>query len=218
MAKRKDLTGMKFGKLTVVSIDEKATSRHYKWICKCECGNTVSVFGTNLNQGISQSCGCNSSRTRAYKLKDINTKHGMSRTRIYHIYHGILIRCTKPNSQNYKHYGGRGITMCDEWANSFESFVSWANSNGYNEELTLERIDNNKGYSPDNCKWIPQSEQPLNRRNNIYATINGETKTVKEWAEISGINYNTLRSRLQDFHWAEADLLKLESHYHRENH
>lgn len=215
MPKINDLTGLRFGLLTVIDLDTSANKGHRKWNCICDCGNHSSVFATNLNRGATTSCGCLSSRHGATKLKEINTKHGMSNSKLYHVYYGVLYRCTKENSKAFKHYGGRGISICDEWKNSFESFNQWAITNGYEEGLTIERIDNNGNYEPTNCKWIPQSEQVNNRRTNIYATINGETKTLKEWSRISGISYTTLRSRKMRYKWDDADLLSKPTPYHR---
>lgn len=208
MPKLQDLTGLKFNKLTVIELDiATSTVKHKKWICKCDCGNLTSVFGTNLKQGTTTSCGCQSSRNNARKLIKVNTTHGLSRSKIYHIYHTMKNRCYKKSSKAYSDYGGRGIAICDKWLDSFEVFNNWAVSNGYEVGLTLERIDVNGNYEPSNCKWITQSEQSDNKRTTLYATINGETKTLKEWSAISGVKYNTLRARYVDYGWTGKKLL-----------
>lgn len=214
MANPINLTGIKFGNLTVLKLDENSTSKHRKWHCKCDCGNSTSVYATNLKSCATTSCGCKSSR-HEHKLKEINTKHGLSRSKIYHVYHSVKNRCFKKTNKHYKDYGARGIIMCDEWKTSFETFYNWATSNGYKEGLTLERMDVNGNYDPENCTWITQSEQCNNKRTTLYATINGETKTLKEWSEISGITYNTLFFRKEKYKWSDERLLEKPTPYHR---
>jgi ribosomal protein S27E len=210
-----DLTNQKFGKLTVLYRDPNSPRKYTKWICKCDCGNTTSVYSHALRQGKTKSCGCMSSKKNTSSRTNRSNLHGKSKSKLYHVYYSILDRCNNPNNKAYKHYGARGITICDEWEKSFENFYKWAISNGYQEGLTLERIDNNKGYSPENCKWIPKSEQVKNRRTTLYATINGETKTLKEWAEISGIKYSTLHYRKTKYNWPDERLLEQPTPYHR---
>ena len=208
MPKFKNLTGLKFGKLTVIELDSSYTKKHKKWFCECDCGNFTSVFGTNLKQGVTTSCGCQSSRNNARELVKVNTTHGLSRSKIYRIYHTMKNRCYKKSSKPYNDYGGRGKIICNEWLSDFESFQNWAISNGYEEGLTLERIDVNGNYEPSNCKWITQSEQCNNKRTTLYATIKGETKTLKEWSLLSGIKYNTLHTRKRVYGWDDEDLLR----------
>ena len=208
MPKFKNLTGLKFGKLTVIELDSSYTKKHKKWFCECDCGNFTSVFGTNLKQGVTTSCGCQSSRNNARELVKVNTTHGLSRSKIYRIYHTMKNRCYKKSSKPYNDYGGRGIIICNEWLSDFESFRNWAISNSYEEGLTLERIDVNGNYEPSNCKWITQSEQCNNKRTTLYATIKGETKTLKEWSLLSGIKYNTLHTRKRVYGWDDEDLLR----------
>ena len=135
------------------------------------------------------------------KNRDINTgqfkaRHGMYGTKLYHIWNGLSGRCLNPNNKDYDNYGGRGITVCDEWRKP-ENFFGWAFLNGYNVDLTLDRIDCNKGYSPDNCRWITSEGQQRNKRNNVYLEYNGERHCISEWAEITGINKNTIFSRIR---------------------
>lgn len=130
-------------------------------------------------------------------LKASNFKHGLARTRLDNIYCKMISRCYKPQDVGYQLYGGRGITVCDEWKNDKMSFFKWALNNGYTEELTLDRIDVNKGYSPDNCRWTNWIVQQNNRRTNHRVEINGETHTVAEWSRISGISVDTIYIRLK---------------------
>lgn len=129
-------------------------------------------------------------------------KHGGTGTRLYSCWATMKYRCHNTNAQGYKRYGGRGINVCDEWANSFLQFKEWALNNGYADNLTIDRIDNNKGYSPENCRWATAKEQGRNRGDNRLLTLNGETKTLIEWAEIAGIGVATLHSRLFKHGWS----------------
>lgn len=125
-----------------------------------------------------------------------HTMHGLSRHRIYSIYLNMKTRCS-PTDYRHKRYSDRGITVCDEWLNSFEAFSEWAFSNGYAENLSLDRIDNDKGYFPENCRWATAKEQANNTRKNRLLTFNGETHTLSEWSDITGINHDTLCSRVK---------------------
>lgn len=126
-------------------------------------------------------------------------KHGLSNTRLHRIWHSMYCRCYYKSTNQYKNYGGRGIKVCEEWKHmqGFINFYNWAINNGYKETLTLDRIDNNKGYCPSNCRWITPKEQSNNRRNNVYYIFNGETKTSKQWCELYNISQTTLLDRLK---------------------
>ncbi|MEH7114969.1 hypothetical protein V7124_21805 [Neobacillus niacini] len=130
------------------------------------------------------------------KIEEASKTHGMRRTRLYNTWTQIKQRCTNKNNDRYEEYGGRGIKVCKEWMESFEVFKEWALKNGYRNDLSIDRIDVNGDYEPINCKWSTEIEQQRNKRNNHYKTINGETKTVAEWAEISGLPYKTLQRRV----------------------
>lgn len=125
----------------------------------------------------------------------------------YKRYRSMINRCYNPNHTHYHNYGGRGITVCNEWKNDYQKFCDWANSSGYKEGLTLDRIDNNKGYSPENCRWATRKEQGRNQRTNVKITINGKTKLMCEWAEISGISEGNISKRIKRG-WGDEDLLK----------
>lgn len=128
-----------------------------------------------------------------------NPKHGLSKTRIHRIWHSMYCRCYYPTTNGYERYGGRGITVCEEWKSlqGFINFYKWTKENGYNDELTLDRIDNDKGYYPENCRWVTPKFQSNHRRNNVFYTYKGETKTSKQWCEIFGISQTTLNDRLK---------------------
>ena len=197
MPKLVDLTGMRFGRLTVV---ERAGNKGKKaaWLCVCDCGNTLITTGENLRCGDTQSCGCyNRERSSV-----TNTKHGHSRSKLYAIHQSMKARCYNPNNKQYKDYGDRGIKVCDEWLNNFEVFYKWAMANGYEEHLTVDRIDNNGNYCPENCRWTTMKQQSNNRRNNNYITYNGETHTLSEWARITKQDRGALNSRINKYHWS----------------
>lgn len=174
----KDLTGMKFGKWEVLSYNGGG-----KWVCKCECGTIRPVVSTSLTKGKSKSCGCRF------------LKHGYDGTKIYRLWCYMRERCNSENHKSYKYYGGRGIKVCKEW-DVAKNFIDWALSNGYKEGLTLDRINTDGDYSPNNCRFISNKEQQRNKRNNRFFEINGVKRTVSHWAEISGIDRHTLLYRI----------------------
>lgn len=188
----KDLAGKVFGRLTAVKPSGKYIDNKQVWKCYCECGNIVEVVGTSLTQGTTQSCGC----LAIERVSETNTKHGMSQERIYNIWNGMMGRCYNQKAKFYNDYGGRGIYVCDEWYD-VNNFVEWALVNGYNKKLTIDRIDVNGNYEPDNCRWITNKEQQNNKRNNVFIEYQGETKTLQQWSEILEINHTVIRNRLK---------------------
>lgn len=190
MPKRIDITGQVFGKLTVISFYGVKNKRTY-WNCKCSCGKELIAESYCLRHGHTKSCGC-------YRTLDGNEpryRHGKVKTRLYSIWSNMKNRCDNPNAQFYKDYGGRGITYCEEWRD-FIAFEKWAVANGYKEDLTIDRINNNGNYEPDNCRWTSIKEQQRNRRSNHLLTFKGETHCINEWAEILGISRETIKNRL----------------------
>ena len=197
----KDMTGKKIGRLTVVAYSHIGAGGKAYWECKCECGNTCVISGDKLRRGHTKSCGCLQRKMR----KEGNHKtHGMSNTRIYRIWANMNERCSNPNSDMYYNYGGRGITVCEDWKKP-ENFISWANKTGYKDGLSIERIDVNGNYQPSNCKWITPKEQSLNQRRSHFLTAFGKTQTIKEWADETGIKYDTIERRVNQYKWSAED-------------
>ena len=201
MWKAEDLTGQRFGKVTVLS--RVANNKHGRavWLCKCDCGNEKEIPAANLKSGRTTSCGCYSGG-----LKRKTGTHGMTNTRIFHEWQSMLQRCNNPNNQRYEDYGGRGIKVCDEWIDNFVSFYEWSMDNGYDEILTLDRKDVDGDYSPDNCRWVTNLEQQSNKRNNRVIECNGEKYILNEWARITGLNAQTIAWRI-DRGWSVEEAL-----------
>ena len=193
MGKTNDLTGQKFGLLTVIERAGRTKWRTPIWLCKCDCGNYTKVLSSNLVSNSTKSCGC----LRKNQLKT----HGLAYTGLYPIWIAMKDRCFNCNNREYYCYGGRGITVCDEWKDNFQVFYEWANKNGYKRGLTIDRIDNNKGYCPENCRWTTMKEQANNKRTNHYITYKNETHTLTEWAEKLGIKERVLSSRINNLKW-----------------
>lgn len=189
MGKFQDLTGQKFGRLTVIKRDKNKYGR-VTWLCRCECGNMCIVTANSLKTGNSTSCGC------FRKEHPNHTKHNQRHTRLYKIWLKMKQRCFNSKDKSYKNYGGRGITMYDKWVNDFMSFYYWSKENGYKEDLSIDRIDNNGNYEPNNCRWTDKKTQNRNTRSNHKITYNGKTMCIIEWAEELGINYSTLKWRI----------------------
>jgi hypothetical protein len=195
MAKeRLELTGQKFGRLTAIRIAEKRKHKKYYWECKCECGNICVVMGTKLKNGYTKSCGC----LLPDLIRETKTTHGLTHSKTYKIWASMKKRCDNPADNGYHKYGARGIKYCEKWG-LFENFFSDMGlcPSGY----SIERINNNGDYEPDNCKWIPLKDQARNRRSNRYITYNGITKTIIQWSEHYNIEYRKLYVRLVTLNW-----------------
>lgn len=192
-----DLVGKRFGRLTVVAYDSCHPHGKSMWQCRCECGNICVVRGTRLTSGHTKSCGCYSQDITKARV----TTHGLSNTRLYNIWRVMRKRCDYENGANYKNYGAKGIRVCEEWYN-FENFRDWAITNGYEECLTIDRIDNNGDYTPENCRWVDMKAQSRNTSRNKVITFRGETHCMKDWADILGINYRTIQHRINVYGWS----------------
>lgn len=185
------MVGKKIHRLTVLNLCDYRLGGQAVWHCKCDCGNEIDVRGACLRNGHTKSCGCLQKETGGRK-----PTHNGYKTRLYSIWVGMIKRCYTPSSGNYRLYGKRGISVCDEWRNSFISFRDWALANGYKDCLTIDRIDGNKNYEPSNCRWATQKEQSNNISTNHYLEANGKRMTVCQWAEYLGVNHKTLETRI----------------------
>lgn len=193
------MIGTRFERLFVIGRTEDYVAPsggvHKKYVCVCDCGNRVDVLKEHLTSGRQKSCGC-------LKSENGRPTHREIHTRLYKIWGNMCNRCSNPNNPAWNRYGGRGITVCDEWRSSFENFRDWARANGYAENLTIDRRDNDAGYNPSNCRWVDDYIQANNKRNNHMITYNGKTKTLAEWATELNIPYKTLHRRIAELHWS----------------
>lgn len=197
MGKFKDLTGKRFGRLTVLKRDFPDGKTGTFWLCLCDCGKLTSVRVGNLHTGWTKSCGCYKAETSAYHFcSNDNTRK--NNLRLYSIYKSMRHRCLDKNHKCYRNYGERGIMICDSWLgeDGFKNFVLWAKANGYKDTLTIDRIDFNGNYCPNNCRWVSAKENANNKRDNRYIECNGEVKTLSQWADCCGIRQSELKRRL----------------------
>ncbi len=264
MSKFIDLTGQRFGKITVIKRVANDKDNHAYFLCRCDCGNEKIILGRSLRNGSTRSCGCktdligmrfgrlvvvkevvpiesigekrkaylcrcdcgkskviratslpvkNGTKSCGCLIKETHTKYNSipekTQNRLYWVWSDIKTRCYNKNSVRYKDYGGRGIKICDEWLD-FQNFYEWAMTNGYKEEmlpsgrnrLTIDRIDVNGNYCPENCRWVTQKEQTNNTRVNHYLEFNGKKQTLSEWGEEVGISVSTLAQRINHLGWS----------------
>jgi hypothetical protein len=186
-----DLTGRKFGRLTVVDIAHKKNGIVY-WNCQCDCGNKKNVSGIDLKNGHTKSCGC-------YNRECLSNRkiHGLSKKRIHNIWCGMKARCYNQNVKSYPQYGGRGITVCEQWRNDSVAFIEWSLANGYTNSRSIDRIDSNGNYEPRNCRWVLWDIQCRNTRQNHFVSINGITKCLSDWAREYGVTVQTAIKRMK---------------------
>lgn len=164
MSAPNDFTGQRFGRFTVLERVENDKRGNTMWKCRCDCGNIVTVVGYSLKSGRSKSCGCAQIESVVEMNKRCKSTHGKKNTRLYRIWNGMKSRCFNKNDQDYCNYGGRGITVCEKWRHDFMAFYDWAVANGYDDSLSIDRVNNNGNYEPDNCRWATTSQQNSNRR------------------------------------------------------
>lgn len=199
MGKVRDLTGSRFGSL--IAIEPVGQDRHKNviWRCLCDCGRYHETSSRSLVNGSCKSCGC--MKTGQFRNKLGAERHGGSDERLYRVWTGMLNRCLDENKRDYHRYGGRGITVCDGWRDSYAAFREWAYANGYNpslsgRECSLDRIDADGDYCPSNCRWVSMSEQAWNKQSTVWLDYRGKRITYKDAFEIGGISASTIRGRL----------------------
>lgn len=200
--RRENLQGSRFGRLIVNSFHHVDKSGHTYWLCICSCGKQKIVRGSHLKTETIKSCGCLAQELRCtvgrrqsgqkYRVKT----HGQTNTRLYGIWRSMRYRCRNKNARNYSSYGGRGIKVCREWDSSFTAFYEWSIANGYEDQMSIDRIDNDKGYRPDNCRWTTRKVQQNNRSVNHNIEFQGTTRTIREWEDILGFPKNLLSKRI----------------------
>lgn len=198
-----DLTGQRFGRLTALKyVGDR------KWLFKCDCGKEKIIRAADVKSGRTQSCGC----YMIERIIETHTTHNMTNTRLYKIYAGMKQRCLDKNSEEYHRYGGRGIVICQEWLDDFMNFYNWAIENNYDEnanrgQCTIERIDNDGNYCPENCRWATQQEQAKNK-SKPTVEICGESHSLKEWSKITGLPIYTIRNRIRA-NWKDEEILSI---------
>lgn len=204
MKKEKDITGQRFGNLVAIKKVEKKKNRTF-WLFKCDCGNEKEINKSSVLSGRSKSCGC-------FHKKMMHAKfsiHNETETRLYQCWRDMKVRCLLKTNIHYKNYGGRGITICEEWLKSFVSFANWAISKGYSDNLTLDRIDVNGNYCPENCRWITQKEQAKNKRNNRKITFDKKTMILSDWLRFFGFKSTSSFSYYKKKGFSDTQILTL---------
>lgn len=187
--------GEQYGYLTVIARAENAKNGHSRWVCKCRCGKETVVLSTHLKSGRIKSCGC-WWQERKHEYRKI---HGFTKKeRLYNIWQAMKNRCYTKSHWQYQNYGGRGIIVCEEWKSNYLSFRNWALENGYADNLTIDRIDVNGNYEPNNCRWVSMYEQTRNQRTNRFLTYKGKTQIMKDWAKEMDLSYTVLGWRIRN--------------------
>lgn len=215
VSRQVDFANQRFGRLVALKKVGKNERGQSRWLCKCDCGNMVTVTASNLKPYGKKNFGCGCQMGK-------NIKHGLIHTRLYNIWAKIKERCSNPYNKDFPRYGGRGIFICEEWQ-EFKVFYDWAMENGYDDSLQIDRKNNDGPYSPDNCRWVTVKTNSNNKRNNHFITYNGETKTIAQWGELLGIKHQTLRSRIVTRGWDverafTTPIFKRGRHYARSSH
>lgn len=207
--RKQDKSGKRYGNLVVVKEaykDKRYGKTRIVWECICDCGNTCNILGERLSSGNTKSCGCLKPK------KCGNYKHGKKYTRLYNIWQGMKGRCCNSNHTSYMYYGGKGIKIFGEWINDFQTFHDWAISAGYNDSLTIDRINSDGNYEPSNCRWVSMADQANNTSNNRLITANGKTQTLTKWSQETGINITTLSSRIKSLNWDAEKAMNTSAH------
>lgn len=198
-----NLVGRKFGRLTVAKRVKNDSRGNAKWLCVCDCGNQKEILGSSLRQGLTRSCGCLLAEKASQRMTAMRLKTGLSQTKLYRVWSSMKERCNNKSSKSFKNYGGRGIAVCEQWNDpdkGFENFLNWAHKNGYQEGLEIDRINNNDGYRPDNCRWVSSKDNSRNLRKNVPVCVISKStgmkkncRSLSEAEEITGIDAERIR-------------------------
>ena len=187
-----DLVGKRFGKLTVIEKLKANSHGEMTWLCVCDCGNTKVTTSNKLTHGYTIQC----KRCKHYVAGEHIKRHGLTSSKLWNTYYGMKYRCNDPKCPLFYRYGGRGIKMCEEWEKSFVAFANWAQANGFDDKLTLDRVDNDGNYCPENCRWATVTEQANNRSTNRMVTVNGVSDTLANWVRKTNATYGYVRDKL----------------------
>lgn len=211
--KRRNISCQRFGRLLAIEDVGKRGLDGRLWRFMCDCGGETIVPLKQVTRGITESCGCLQKEAAARSCVARST-HGLNKARINNIWRGMIARCYRDGSVSFHAYGARGIRVCREWKDSMTTFATWAFSNGYDDEKSIDRIDVNGDYSPENCRWATAQEQCENKRTNHFVTIRGETKTLAAWARQIGIRPAGLAYRIRN-NWPDDELISLKDHHRK---
>ncbi len=204
MPRKIDMIGKRFGMIVVMSEHSQRSDGLY-WNCTCDCGNTFIRNGSKVRKRNSSSCcGCNIRKMLSEKM----IKHGLVRHPLYGIWCNMKARCGRSSHSSYHNYGGRGIKVCDEWLTDFGIFFDWATSNGWHEDLEIDRRDNNRGYSPDNCRMVTKQQNAMNNRRNVLVTYNGRVYNSEQIREVSEVSGSVFTTRLRQG-WSVEDAVQV---------
>ena len=200
--KTEEMLGKKYGRLLITGFENENKNGHYRTylLCKCDCGADVRIRKDGVLNGAVVSCGCNKKEKAHFSgLKHAQSciTHGMTKTRLFSIWRSMKARCYNKTCGGFQNYGGRGITVCDDWKNSFEKFRDWAISNGYKDNLSIDRIDVNGNYEPSNCRWVTMLDQQSNKTTSHYITYQNKTLTLSQWSRELNIPITTIYNRIK---------------------
>lgn len=205
---REDLSNRRFGRLVATKFIKRSSGGQSIWECVCDCGNVIQTSAGYLKSGHTTSCGCYCKE----RTKEALTKHGKTGSRLHNIWFCIKSRCYNDNNDAYHNYGGRGIKMCDEWKDNFSAFYDWAISNGYRENLSIDRINVDGDYTPDNCRWATDKEQCSNTRRTHFITFDGKTMCLHDWESYLGFSRGTISARINKLNWTIEKALTTPTH------
>lgn len=200
--KTEEMLGKKYGRLLITGFESEIKNGHYRTylLCKCDCGADVRIRKDGVLNGAVVSCGCNKKEKAHFSgLKHAQSciTHGMTKTRLFSIWRSMKARCYNKTCGGFQNYGGRGITVCDDWKNSFEKFRDWAISNGYKDNLSIDRINVNGNYEPSNCRWVTMLDQQSNKTTSHYITYQNKTLTLSQWSRELNIPTSTIYNRIR---------------------